>query len=485
MSSLDIAIVGSGIGGSLTAALTHSTTNKNIALFEKDTNLGGCASTFKRYGNLYNTGATTLVGYEEGHILKKQFDTIGLIPNITKSEIAIRVVQNEKVLDRIKDIDRFIYEINKFYPNKNNHIFWNKIKELDAKFWQLKKIYYAKYSLKRYLKTGIFIAELLKVFGTDILKSADSFINEVLGDISQEYKNFIDSQLLITIQTNSKDISLLSLALGLSYPFHDVFYVDGGMGTLIEDIVQDIEVKKNEAILKIAQDTNGWIFQTKKGEYKTKELVLNASIYQNANLFENENIKKYYNQFQFSDQSAFVLYLTIDTNEEFLEHYQFIYEKLLPNSISNSFFVSFSKQSDKILSKKGLSVTLSTHTKALFWQTLSKERYEEEKQKTQEFIMQKFLEYFTTISKQNITKCFSATSSTFQRYIGRTNCGGKAIHIKNIGQLPSCNTPFKGLYNVGDTVFAGQGWPGVALGVDVLMKELNGTNYPKLFPTQT
>lgn len=42
--------------------------------------------------------------------------------------------------------------------------------------------------------------------------------------------------------------------------------------------------------------------------------------------------------------------------------------------------------------------------------------------------------------------------------------------------MPSCNTPFENLYNVGDTVFAGQGWPGVALGVDVLQKELNGTN---------
>jgi len=36
------------------------------------------------------------------------------------------------------------------------------------------------------------------------------------------------------------------------------------------------------------------------------------------------------------------------------------------------------------------------------------------------------------------------------------------------------NTPFKNLYNVGDTVFASQGWSGIALGVNVLHKELNG-----------
>ena len=35
-------------------------------------------------------------------------------------------------------------------------------------------------------------------------------------------------------------------------------------------------------------------------------------------------------------------------------------------------------------------------------------------------------------------------------------------------QTASCRTPFKGLFNVGDTIFAGQGWPGIAIGVDVL-----------------
>jgi len=470
MQTLDLAVVGSGIGGSLIASLNS---NKDIALFEKDKNLGGCASTFKRYGNYYNAGATTLVGYEDGHILKKQFDTIGLKPNISKSDVAIRVVQNNKTIDRVKDIDLFIEYIDAIYPNKNNKLFWKKIKDIDQKFWQLQNIYYGKYSLKNYIKTSYFIAELLKVYKTDIFKSAKGFIKEYLGDISQDYQNFLDSQLLITVQTTSQNISLLSLALGLSYPFHDVFYVDGGMGSLIEDIVKDIEVKKAQEIQSIRRDKSGWLITSKNEQYKTKQLVLNSSFYQSADLFEDEKIKRYYNSFSFSDQSAFVIYLTIDTQEEFLEHYQFIENLTLPNSISNSFFVSFSKQNDKLLSKNGLSVTISTHTKALFWKNLSKDQYQYQKTRTQDFIIEKFLNYFDTIKKENIIKYFSATSTTFNRYISRYNCGGKAIGFKNITQLPSCNTPFEGLYNVGDTVFAGQGWPGVAVGVEVLQEQLN------------
>ena len=346
MKTFDIAVIGSGIGGSLIASLNA---HKNIALFEKDKNLGGCASTFTKGSYIYNTGATSLVGYEEGHVLKKHFNTLGLKPNIEKNQIAIRVVQNNKTIDRIKDLETFLENINDSYPNKNNRIFWTKIKEIDEKFWKLKKIYYGKYSLKKYIKTAIFISELVQTFGFELFKSAQNFIKEILGEISKEYKQFIDAQLLITIQTTSKDISLLSMALGLSYPFHDVFYTYGGMGSLIEDVTKDIEVKRNEEILKIIKEKDGFIVQSSLNEYKTKQLVLNSSIYQSAQLFEDKDIQNYYNSFSFSDQSAFVVYLTIDTaniKKDFLEHYQFIYDELLPNSISNSFFVSFSKKDD-------------------------------------------------------------------------------------------------------------------------------------------
>lgn len=98
---------------------------------------------------------------------------------------------------------------------------------------------------------------------------------------------------------------------------------------------------------------------------------------------------------------------------------------------------------------------------------------QKEKLKLQNHIIKSFLDNFTMIKEEDILYKTSATSNTFNRYINRYNCAGKAITFKNISQTASCTTPFKGLFNVGDTVFAGQGWPGVALGVEVLNKELN------------
>ena len=470
MKKIDIAVIGSGIGGTLIAALNK---DKEIIVFEKDHNLGGCASTFKRFGYHFNTGATTFVGFEDNHIIKNIFDKVGLKPDILQSHIAIRNIQGDKKVDRVQDFEEFLKELDEKYYHPNNRVFWQKIKDTDEKFWKLKHIYFAKYSLKAFFKSSLFIMELLKDFTTDLLVSAEKYINDTLPNISIEYRNFIDSQLLITLQTTSKNATLLSMSLGLAYPFHKVFYVNGGMGKLIEDLLKDVKVNKNEQILSIEQNNKQYHLKTTKDEYLCNKVILNSTIFDSAKLFSDTKIKSYFQQFKFGDQSAFVVYLKLNIKPELLHHYQIVLKQNIPNCISNSFFVSISDIDDKKMSKDGLSITISTHSKAIFWEGLKKEEYELRKEDTKELIIKEFLKYFDDIKQENITSSFAATSKTFYSYINRSNCGGKPINIKSAFSLPSCNTPFEGLYNVGDTVFAGQGWPGVAIGVDVLNKELN------------
>ncbi|CAA6807790.1 MAG: Phytoene dehydrogenase and related proteins-like [uncultured Sulfurovum sp.] len=467
----DVIVIGSGIGGTLFSALNHK--KHDLLLFEKDSNLGGCSSTFKRFNNHYNTGATTFVGYEEGHVVKRFFDEIEYTPNLIQTKIGVRIVQKEKEVDRVQDFEAFLEEIEKNYPNENNRYFWTSIKEIDEKFWELKKLYYAKYSWSAYKKSLACVSEILKTYKGQLFISADGFIKKTLGEISPEYQAFIDAQLLITLQTKSKELSLLTMALGLAYTFHKTYYVQGGMGELVEGLLKDVPYKKNEAIVKIQKHNDYYEVHSTKGIYKSKNIVLNSTIYQSAELFEDLEIKKYYNKFKFSDQSAFVVYLKVKSKADFLHHYQIILDKNIPNSISNAFFVSFSDKDDEKLSKDGYSVTISTHTKATIWEGLIKEAYGAKKRETEAYIKEAFLNYFDSIQKEDISRAFSGTAKTFQSYIGRQNCGGEALKIKNLLSVPSCTTPFKGLYNIGDTVFAGQGWAGVALGVDVLNKEFN------------
>ncbi|WP_323660119.1 phytoene desaturase family protein [Aliarcobacter butzleri] len=469
MQKIDLTVIGSGIGGSLISILNK---DKNLVLFEKDKNLGGTASTFKRFGNYFNSGATTFVGYEDNHIIKEIFDSADFIPDLKKSSYAYRTIINGKSIDRITDFEEFIESLNSVFYHKNNRYFWQTLKDIDERFWKLKDIYFAKYSLNSYLKSLETIDILFKEYKFLLFKSAKSFIKEVLGDISKEYQDFIDAQLQITLQSTSKDIPLLSFAIALSYPFHKIFYANGGMGKLFDDMLKDINVKKNEQIMQIKKENNFYRLISSKDEYLTSKLVLNMPVFECKNLFLDEDLQNYYKKFEFYDQSAFVIYLKIDSKKEFLNHYQIILKESIPNAVSKSFFVSFSHKDDEKLSKNGYSVTISCHTKALFWNELSKEEYEKNKEFTKNFILDELLKNIPDIKKEDIKIEFCATSKTFKRYINRFNCGATPLNLKNIFKIPSSLTPFKNLYNIGDSVFAGQGWPGVALGVKVLNSNL-------------
>ncbi|MCT7618039.1 NAD(P)-binding protein [Aliarcobacter butzleri] len=469
MQKIDLTVIGSGIGGSLISILNK---DKNLVLFEKDKNLGGTASTFKRFGNYFNSGATTFVGYENNHIIKEIFDNADFIPDLKKSSYAYRTIINGKSIDRITDFEEFIESLNSVFYHKNNRYFWQTLKDIDERFWKLKDIYFAKYSLNSYLKSLKTIETLFKEYKFLLFKSAKSFIKEVLGNISKEYQDFIDAQLQITLQSTSKDIPLLSFAIALSYPFHKIFYANGGMGKLFEDMLKDINVKRNEQIMQIKKENNFYRLISSKDEYLTSKLVLNMPVFECKNLFLDEDLQNYYKKFEFYDQSAFVIYLKIDSKKEFLNHYQIILKDNIPNAVSKSFFVSFSHKDDEKLSKNGYSVTISCHTKALFWNQLSKEEYEKNKEFTKNFILDELLKNIPDIKKEDIKIEFCATSKTFKRYINRFNCGATPLNLKNIFKIPSSLTPFKNLYNIGDSVFAGQGWPGVALGVKVLNSNL-------------
>ena len=60
----------------------------------------------------------------------------------------VDALQNKKIVDRVANFEEFLTNLNNVYYHKNNRVFWKTIKEIDEKFWKLKKIYYAKYSFK-------------------------------------------------------------------------------------------------------------------------------------------------------------------------------------------------------------------------------------------------------------------------------------------------------------------------------------------------
>lgn len=469
----DFCIIGGGIGGCSTAALLKSY-GYRVTLLEKESYLGGCASTFKHKGYYYNAGATTLCGYGDNGIVKKLFDKIGYKPNVITSDPAITVIHNDRVIIRYQDLDRFIESLQKAYPHPKHLDFWNLIDIICREFYQLEGYYYTNRSFLRKVHSLVSYFPLIKKFWKYLYRDAKTFIIEFYGDIDKDYLMFLDAQILIVAQSTSESVNVLTAALALGYTFQANHYPLGGMGSVCESLVQDVDdLRMTTEVLSIERVGTHYEIKTENETILSKNIVLGVSNFENFRWVNDAEIRQYYGQYAHLDnhQSAFVLYLTIKNTKPFSHHYQLISDNIIPFTRSKSLFVSFSDPDDPILSPNGtLSVTASIHTDSRWWLKLQPLEYRNQKEHLKSLLIQWICD--TLFVDDEMILChFAATPKTFGHFINRTQLGGIAMERKNIlPVLPSNDTPFEGFYTVGDTSYAAQGWPGIVMGAFNLLK---------------
>lgn len=470
----DFAVVGSGVGGSSIAAYLDAK-GYDTVLFEKEPYLGGCSSTFTHKGHAYNTGATTLAGYEEGHLVKKTFDAIGFTPKLIPTDPAIVIIQGDKTVPRYQDLDTYLTVLQEHHPHPKHREFWTLVHTIGKKFYAMHGHYYANSNL---LSKGLSLLSYLPLFfkfQKYLRKNAYDFIQDFYQDISTPYQEFLEAQIMIVAQAHSKEINFLTAALSLGYTFNKNHYAVGGMGRVFDDMtasMKDVRVKCE--IKKIEHTNDCFLLHTDNETIKAKTLILNATVYDSTKLFKERQIKEYYKKYEHLQnyQSSFMLYMTIKSEDDFFHHYQIIQEKKLPFTLSNALFVSFSDKSDNTISPHGhYSITASIHTDSRWWD--KKENYSQQKTELKHRILNIICDTLT-IKETQVLHTFAATPKTFDRYIKRSQLGGNPITMRNfLPRLPGNDTPVKDLFHVGDTVYAAQGWPGVMLGVHNLKKLLN------------
>lgn len=470
---IEYAVVGSGIGGSSIAAYLDAKGHETV-LFEKEPYLGGCSSTFMREGYLYNTGATTLAGYQDGHIVKKMFNDMDFKPELISTDPAIVIIQNGKTTPRYRDLEKFLEVLEEHYPHPQNRAFWTLIHEIGTSFYGMHGHHYQTRSLwKKSLSLMSYLPLLLK-FQRYLRVNALTFIKRFYGDVSAEYLQFLESQALIVAQAPLKEVNFFTAALSLGYTFNETHYVKGGFGKLFDGMTASMkQVRRKTQIVDIESKEDHFILHTKRESIEAKNVILNSTMYESGKLFKKKKIKNYYKKYEKLDnhQSSFMLYMTVKSDKKYEHHYQLIQDKPYTHTLSNALFVSFSDSEDDRLSPEGhYSVTASIHTDVRWWEDASKYKIQKEEL---ESILLKSVCDILDINKEEIVHHMSATPKTFKHFINRSQLGGNAITMKNfLPRLPGNDTSIKGLYHVGDTVYAAQGWPGVMLGVENLRRIL-------------
>ena len=470
----EYAVVGSGIGGSSIAAYLNAK-GRDVALFEKEPYLGGCSSSFYHKGYFYNTGATTFAGYQEGSVVKEIFQSIGFDPRIIKSDPSIVVIQNGKTTPRYSDFEAFLFVLEKNYPHPKNREFWSLVQKINKQFYATSGHYYSNVNILSKLLSLTSYIPLGAKFFPYLRQDALSFIENFLKDIDEEYLAFIESQVLIVAQASLEEVNFFTAALSLGYTFYDNYYVVGGLSALFNDMTRNIkDIYRTTEITAIKKYPSHFELHSKNGVYEAKKLILNSTIYESGKLFENPEIKSYYNKYEKlnNQQSSFMLYFTLKSDADFHHHYQLIENTTFPYTISRAVFVSFSDKNDNEIAPKGYySVTASIHTDTRYWNDARD--YKEQKEELKNLLLNKIVDILS-LKKEDIVQSFAATPKSFHRFIKRSQLGGNAITMENfLPKLPGNDTPIEGLYHVGDTVYAAQGWPGVMLGVQNLKKLLH------------
>ncbi len=464
---MDVAVIGGGIAGSC-ASLLLQKLGFQVTLFEKGKSLGGCAGSFIRNGIEFKTAATTIPGLLLPFPISTLFSEINLKQNFKILNPSIIILTPKGVVRRFLSLEQTIDEINRVFPNKRHFYFWKKIYEVTFQFFDKIPIFNLS-SPNLVLSTLKYMKWAFLKFGSLYFTPAIRFLKKYYNTIDREYLEFINSQVMITAQTEISNVNALIMLLSLGYPFTGISADTVDFENFkIQMNERRINLMLSTAIESIDRKQNGYVLKSNGTEYKFSKLVLAHPFLENTDMIKDKKIRKYLDSFKplLNDNGAIVLYGVLRNFKPQGSFYLLTGNKI-STFTSRELFISFYSSKDN----SSTVFTISTHTKVSDWLRLDKDRYKSTKEVLKSEILQILLQTFNIRSDQ-IEESFLATPITFKRYLGRFNAGGIPMSMKNhILRIPPNITPFSGLYLCGDMSFGYQGWLGVSVG---LVNLING-----------
>jgi C-3',4' desaturase CrtD len=476
----DVTIVGSGFG-SLTAACLLVKQGLKICILEQANYPGGCASSFKRKGYIFETGATTLTGLDKDmplHYLLNQIN-VELPTRKLDPPMQVHFINGIKIT-RYSDLNTWITEAERVFGTKGQRAFWEHCYKISRSVWStsIKQLYFpiSKPSdLWEAIRHASFeqVSLLPAAFRTmeDILKKFDLLGNQVFVD-------FINEQLLITAQNYITEVNELFGAAALCYTLYGNYYVDGGLINLVTPLIEYIEqhsgeIKYKHLVQSIEYTGNGYLVQTNRGAFKSNLLISGIPLNNTLDIYKDKKLTKRLQKYLIPKEklnSAFTVGIVLQNFcSPSILHHQVHVPRGLPVINSKSIFISFSHPEDKLRSPNGdIIASVSTHVHH------PDDCFIYDKGLIENAIVES-LEKAGLIKRRNIKYIQSATPGAWIFWTGRAfGAVGGYPQFKDLKpwQMKDARLDNKGAYICGDTVYPGQGIPGVCLSGIIAVKKL-------------
>lgn len=472
--------------GGMSAATLLANDGFQVRVLEGDHLPGGSSSTYFRKGFLFETGATTLIGFDKYQPLARLEDKLDI--RLPRKEILppMMVWMKDKPIIRYKDRKAWIEEASSYFGNsKGQQQFWQTAFRVADAVWKVsaRNPFFPPQNFAEWIKlitnNNPLDAPVLRYGLMSVRQVAQKY-----GIDTPEFIRFLDEQLMITAQSGSEDTPFLFGAAGLTYTNYSNFYVHGGLIQLIRTLQKKLEtdggeLKCKQRVTNITKEGDLYRVRTNTDEEFTSSVVIcNLPIWNTPEVVD-ETMKPWFDRFSGKYDYAWgAVTLAIATDDTFPDdlplHHQFHVHQPMPNVNSNSLFVSLSMRGDHQRAPEGQRVlSVSCHTKPELWFQMD-EVYKERKNQTESFILEFLNDKLPGFKSDRVNTAFSATPVTWQKWIFRKlgRVGGIPQSMKrSLLDWTPAQTPFEGLFMVGDTVFPGQGIPGVTLsGINVFYR---------------
>ena len=477
--------------GGMTAAALLTKLGLKVLVLEAAHVPGGSSSSFYRKGYVFESGATTLIGFDEHQPLRFLEEELDI--SLPKKEIQppMQVHLDGETITRYQDKGEWINEAQQKFGNAGGQLkFWKVALKTANLVWKAsgRNPFFPPLNWKDWLHLFTH-NNPIDAFYLPLAFLSVERVMEMFGVHSPKFRRFVDEQLMITAQSGASETPFLFGAAALTYTNYTNYYVPGGLLEMVRPLQHYIEknggqLRTRSKVLHIYrdEDVSGYLIEvdTRKNDTYTvtaSQVVSNIPIWNLAEISSWE-MKNYFEAYahKYRDAWGAVTWgLAVDDVwDENLPHHHQLHVAQPPDWMaSRSIFVSMSESGDTERSPQGKRVlNVSTHTKPDFWYNLpSRDAYESKKQAAEHFVLKFLNAHFPGFATTNVDTIFTGTPLTWENWVYRKSgrVGGipQSMHRSLMDWTPA-EPPFDGFYLCGDTVFPGQGIPGVTLsGINV------------------